>query len=253
MVFFLMALRLSKRKRPAREEKPLRALPKIAERVFDDKTIEVLLHFLNQGVIKSVDYPVAMGKEAVVFRCTGPKGFLAAKVYKYETTAFKSFRKYIEGDERFSGVRTQLRPLVRAWARKEYSNLRLCRAAGVPVPEPVAQRENVVVMEFLGEAGLPFAKLVEAVVEKPGEMLEAVLDGVKKMYEAGLVHADLSPFNVIVFRGKPYFIDVSQSVLLSHPMAQAFLERDVENILKYFEKLGVKRDKERTLEWIRGG
>ncbi len=247
-----MALRLGKRKRPPREEKPLRELPKIAERVFDDKTVSVLIRFLDSGVLKSVDYPIAMGKEAVVFRCTGPKGFVAAKVYRYETTAFRSFRKYIEGDERFSGIRNQLRPLVRAWARKEFSNLQLCHSAGVLVPKPIAQRENVVLMEFLGEAGLPYAKLVEVVVEEPERMLEAILDNVKKMYEAGLVHADLSAYNIIVFQGKPYFIDVSQSVLLAHPLAQEFLERDVENVLGFFEKLGAKRNKEKVLEWIKG-
>lgn len=247
-------MKLSKKKRPSREEKPFKALPKIAEKVFDDKTVEVLVHLLNKGTIKSVDYPIAMGKEAVVFRCTAPRapgGFVAAKVYRYETTAFRSFRRYMEGDARFTGMRNQLRPMIREWARKEYANLRVCEAAGVLAPKPIAQRENVVIMQFLGEGGVPCAKLVDVVVADPAGTLDAVLDSMKKMYKAGLVHADLSAYNIIVYKDKPYFIDVSQSVLLNHPLAREFLERDVENILKFFGKLGAKKEKEEVLEWIR--
>ncbi len=53
---------------------------------------------------------------------------------------------------------------------------------------------------------------------------------------AGLVHADLSEYNILVKGKKPYLIDFGQAVVLKHPNASAFLERDIKNILQYFKK-----------------
>jgi RIO kinase 1 len=56
--------------------------------------------------------------------------------------------------------------------------------------------------------------------------------------KAGLVHADLSEYNIL-WLGKPVYIDVSQSVLISHENAKKYLFRDIQNITNYFTKLGV--------------
>ncbi|MEW5955830.1 MAG: serine protein kinase RIO, partial [Candidatus Micrarchaeota archaeon] len=101
-----MAWRVSKRKRPRREEKQFKAsLGKISGKVFDDKTVDVLLKLISAGVFKTLDYPIAQGKEAMVFRATykdpasGEEEFRAVKVFKYETSSFsKSMAKYVEGD-----------------------------------------------------------------------------------------------------------------------------------------------------------
>jgi serine/threonine-protein kinase RIO1 len=81
--------------------------------------------------------------------------------------------------------------------------------------------------------------------------LDSILDDVRKMHRAGLVHADLSEYNVMM-GDVPYLIDFGQGVVLRHPHAERFLERDVAIILKYFAKYGVRRDLEKTLKWIRG-
>ncbi|NYZ75499.1 serine protein kinase RIO [Candidatus Micrarchaeota archaeon] len=250
-------MRVSKRKRPRREDKQFKAgLSKIAGKVFDDKTVEVLLSLINKRVISSLDYPIAQGKEAMVFRATsrdpqtGETEFRAVKIFKYETSSFyKSMAKYVEGDPRFHPQHTQ-RAMVRLWARKEYANLKKCFEAGVLVPEPLVQKDNVVVMQFLGEEGIPCALLERIAVENPEEMLEGVLENMRKMYCAGLVHADLSSFNIIPFRGKPFFIDFGQAVLFEHPRAREFLEKDVENVVKFFTKLGCTKTKKEVLDWL---
>ena len=71
------------------------------------------------------------------------------------------------------------------------------------------------------------------------------------MYTANLVHADLSEYNIMMGT-IPYLIDFGQGVILSHPNAENYLERDVAIILKYFDKRGIKRDFGKTMEWIRG-
>jgi RIO kinase 1 len=248
-----MALRQGKRKLPAREAKQFKERMKIAGKVLDDSTIFVLVHLLNKKLLKSVDYPVSSGKESVVFRATAPDGrFLALKIFKYETRAFRHMLNYIQGDPRFKRVKKQTRSLVEAWARKEFANLRACDAAGVNVPAPIACEKNVVVMEFLGEGGKPYALLNDVVVENPEKMLEQILENMKKMYAAGLVHADLSQYNIVVQHETPFFIDLGQAVLLEHPKSAEFLERDVKNILSYFAKLRIEKSFEKALAFVKG-
>lgn len=239
-----MALKLSKRKRPLREEKPLKERIKISSKVLDEPTLMVLVHFINTGLIKSVDYPVSSGKESVVFRATGSKDYLAVKVFRYETSVFqKKMHEYIEGDPRFLGEKTTLRNQVHLWARKEFANLRLCHSGGVLVPAPLALKKNVLVMEFLGQKGIPSALLKDVVLENPSSFLDSILFNMKRMHSIGLVHGDLSPFNIVVHSGKPYFIDLGQAVLLEHPKSSFFLERDLRNVLDYFRKeFGVEKD-----------
>ena len=64
------------------------------------------------------------------------------------------------------------------------------------------------------------------------------------------MHADLSEYNIMM-GDVPYLIDFGQGVVLEHPHAKKFLERDLAIILKFFEKNGVKRDFEKTLKWIK--
>ncbi|MGB9576964.1 MAG: serine protein kinase RIO [Candidatus Micrarchaeia archaeon] len=252
-----MAFHASKRKLPPRELKPFKEkFSKTAERVLDDKTVEVLLRFLNAGVIKSLDYPIAQGKEAMVFRATwvdrdsGEKGFRAVKVFKYETSSFsKSMMDYLWGDPRFN-ARGSRREIVKVWARKEFANLRLCFDAGVRVPEPIAWKENVLVMEFLGEQGIPSPLLEHAVLSDPQKVLEMLLEDVRKMLRAGLVHADLSSFNVIMHKGEPYIIDLGQAVLLEHPKARELLERDVHNLVNFFAKRGATKSFQEALSFV---
>ena len=124
-----MALRMGKRKQPLREDKQFKFALKRTDKVLDDQTLETLMRLVNRREFKSLDYPISTGKEAVVFRATKLDGtFVAVKVFKFETTAFRNMIPYIEGDPRFdvSAMRHSKRGLVKTWARKEYANLRTC-------------------------------------------------------------------------------------------------------------------------------
>jgi len=261
-----MSMKLWKRKRPPREEKPLKEVSKIAHKVFDDRTIAVLVSLINAGVFKTLDYPIASGKEAIVFRAStragargnaqgsARDGFVAVKIFKYETSAFKKSLKYVEGDPRFKLEKSKrsVRAFVHLWAKKEFANLRAAFDAGARVPEPIACKENVVVMRFLGVKGVPSALLEDVVVENPSELLEEILGDVKKIYEAGVVHADLSSFNIIMHEGKPFLFDWAQGVSVKHPRAREFLEKDVFNILSFFKRLGVEKSFEEALAEVTG-
>jgi RIO kinase 1 len=81
---------------------------------------------------------------------------------------------------------------------------------------------------------------------------EYVLSQIEKIVKAGLVHSDLSPYNILFFN-KPYIIDFSQAVPLKHVLAKEFLRRDIKNINLYFEKLGTKvKDEEELFNNLSG-
>lgn len=223
---------------------------KLESEVFDRATLRVLAKMIKKGLIATVDFPINTGKEANIFRATTSEGkFLAVKIYKMETAQFFRKMEYLEGDPRFSRIKKGDRNIVLAFARKEFKNLKLCEAAGVNAPRPVYMDKNVLVMCFIGEQGLPYAamNLIGGAGEKE---LDSILGDIKTMYLAGLVHADLSEYNILM-SNPPTLIDFGQGVVTSHPRAKEFLERDVRNILNYFEKHGIKRDFEKTIDWVR--
>ena len=238
-------------KRPDRDHFLLKERFKLESEVFDKQTLMLLSSMMSKGTINNVDYPISTGKEANVFRATTPSGsHLAVKIYKIETTHFMNRKEYMFGDPRFKKFRRNERDLVNAFAQKEFKNLQICEKAGVHSPRPLLQVKNILVMEFLGEEGLPYTPLNTLGPESITQ-LKSILKDVKKMYEAGLVHADLSEYNVLVGPA-PYLIDFGQGVILAHPNADKYLERDVYNIVSYFAKYGFKMEVDAALKYVKG-
>ncbi len=247
-----MARRVSKRKKPPKEKIQLKERWKIEQDVFDRRTAMTLAKLMDKGIVKELEYPVSEGKEAVVFKAKNDAGEdIAVKIYKVETSPFVNKMIYLEGDPRFRLVKRTPWEVVCTFARKEYKNLMLAKSAGAHVPIPVFSLNNVVVMKFLGEQGLPYPKLKD-VRQVEGDWLDRILEDVKALFKAGLVHADLSAYNIVV-GDRPYLLDFAQGVIRYHPHFYAFLERDVRNVLAFFERFGISRDPAKVLVWIKGG
>lgn len=245
-----MARKTSKRKAPLKEDYQLKSRRKLESYVFDKRTLLLLSRLINKGILQSLDYPISTGKEANVFRASTPDGgYLAVKIYKIKTAGFSKKMAYLEADPRFKSIRHKDSEVVKLFARKEFKNLQICERAKVHAPKPIYLTEDIVIMEFLGEKGLPYATM-DMIGPRNEKDLDSILKDMKKMYKARLVHADISEYNIML--GKvPYLIDFGQGVILEHPNADKFLERDVGNILNYFAKFGIKKDFEKTLEWIK--
>ena len=237
-------------KKPLKEDYQLKEQRKIASDVFDRQTLLTLSKLMKKGLIKNVDYPISTGKEANVFRATDMEdSYVAIKIYKIETAQFFRKMEYLEGDSRFEGIKNKEKEIVFAFAHKEYKNLEICEKNGVDSPIPIFVQRNVLVMSFLGEDGLPYPTL-HTIGPKSEKDLDSILKNLKNMYKAKLFHADISEYNILMGE-KPYIIDFGQGVVLSHPKAEDFLKRDVENILNYFSKFGIKKNKEEVLRWIK--
>jgi RIO kinase 1 len=107
-------------------------------------------------------------------------------------------------------------------------------------------------MEFLGEDERPYPQIRGVELEDPVAVYADILLFMKKLYQdAGLVHADLSEFNILY--GKHlYVIDMGQAVTPEHPRAQFFLARDISNVNRYFSGFCTVRDENEIFTEITG-
>ena len=252
-----MARRVSKRKRSSREDYPLSEQLKIEEGVFDNRTMLRIRKLFSHNIISKFEFIIAKGKEGDVYiassgsQIVGHK-FVAVKIFRLETSSFEKRVDYIAGDPRFGRIKGGIFNIVSEWCKKEYGNLKIAEAAGIHAPKPYLYSGNVLALEFIGEDGKPSQTLREAEVTNPEPVLTTILNDVRKLYLRELVHADLSEYNILMKKGMPYMIDFGQAVVLGHPKAEEFLERDVSNILRYFSKrYAVERDGGEALATIR--
>ncbi len=214
----------------------------VLEEVFDRSTLMTIYRLMNKGIIDEIYGSVKAGKESKLYWGKDKEGnLLAIKIFLTVSAEFKKgMLVYIQGDPRFTRVRRDTRSLIYLWARKEFKNLHSAFEAGVSVPKPITVRRNVLIMEFIGENGISAPLLREIPLKNPNKIYRQILANVKRLYrKAGLVHADLSEYNVMIWKGKPVLFDVSQAVPREHPMASEFLHRDLKNLSRYFKRLGV--------------
>jgi len=214
----------------------------VFEEVFDRSTLMSIYELMNRGEIEDIYGVVKAGKESRIYWGRAPKGEeLAIKIYLTVSAEFRrGMLPYILGDPRFKGVKKDSRSLVYAWAQKEYRNLHEAYEASVRVPKPFTVKNNVLIMEFIGEDGISAPLMKEVELPDPKQIFKKVLTYVKKLYkEAKLVHGDLSEYNVMIWKDEPVIFDLSQSVPLEHPNSNQLLLRDLENIHRYFNRLDV--------------
>jgi RIO kinase 2 len=187
--------------------------------------------FVKAGVLEAFGKPLGVGKEADVYDALNPKGErIAVKFHRLGRISFRqTMRKRGYTTEHISWLFQS-----RLAAEKEFQALRLLFPYKVAVPAPISQNRHVVVMGMIEGAELAEWKQIR----KPEKVLKEILRNVRKVYlKTGVIHADLSEYNVIL---KPdmhiLIIDWPQYVTKDHPNANELLTRDVKNILHYFKR-----------------
>ena len=223
---------------------------KIYKNVFDSATILNLLKLNSQGHFDGLESPIALGKEANIFTALKGKQRIIVKIYRVENCNFNKMYEYIAPDPRFSGLKKRRRLIIFSWVQREYRNLLKARQV-IRVPTPIAVKDNVLLMEFIGRKE-PAPLLKDAPPRNPRKFFEMIINNIKALYRAGLVHADLSEYNILNFEEEPVFIDFSQATTLDHPQAEEFFKRDIKNIVKYFKKQGLRLSEEEVYEKIIG-
>jgi RIO kinase 1 len=230
---------------------------KVLDEVFDRRTMAALYKLTSNGIIDTIDFALATGKEGNVFRGTNHEGEpVVLKIYRINTATFRSIATYIEGDPRFKGLSGNHRKLIYAWCTKEFKNLSRMVEAGVRVPEPIDFHENILLMQYLGTdtTAAPCLRNVELTQDEADEFYKEIVKFIKLMYrKAKLVHGDLSEYNILVHEGVPWIIDCGQATLTEHPNADALLLRDIKNVNRYFRSLDVKvKSDEEIMRLVKG-
>ncbi|ASJ02966.1 hypothetical protein A3L09_06690 [Thermococcus profundus] len=218
-------------------------LYKIANEVFDKTTKETLAYLHRRGKIEALYGVISTGKEANVFAGIDGNGErIAVKIYRTYTTEFRRIWEYLAADPRVGYLPKDMRKLVFVWTRREFKNLQRAIKYAVRVPEPIAFRNNVLVMEFIGgEAPAPRLKDVERELEKEDfeELYNFTIGVIERLWKRGdMVHGDLSEYNILI-HNRPVVIDWSQATVRRNRMSLELLKRDLRNVISYFRKRGV--------------
>jgi len=226
---------------------------KVEQSVFDDATLGALYKLVQDGYVDAFGGPISSGKEANVYLALGGEeyGEVAVKIYRINASDFRDMREYLVGDPRFEELGGNKKRVVLAWTRKEFANLKRAAKAGVRVPTPIAVERNVLVMEFLGDDGDHAPTLDDAHLENPETAFEVVREYMRRLYDVGLVHGDLSEYNIVVHDGELCFIDLGQAVTIHHPNSGDFLTRDCANVAAFFQRQGMDVRGDELEAWIR--
>jgi RIO kinase 2 len=187
--------------------------------------------FVKAGILEAFGKPLGVGKEADVYDALTPTGErIAIKFHRLGRISFRQTRR--KRSWTMEDVHWLLRS--RKAAEKEYEALMLVYPKGVAVPKPINQNRHAIAMSAI--EGAELAQCRE--IPNPRKVLLEILRNVRKAYlRAGVIHADLSEYNIIL---KPdlhvLIIDWPQYVTKDHPNAQQLLKRDVENVIAFFKR-----------------
>ncbi len=193
---------------------------------------------------------LGVGKEADIYDALTPADEqVAVKFHRVGRTSFKQTKRkrgYITTYQYTPDWHQQ----STIAAKKEYKALKFLHPHGVAVPEPIAQNRHLLVMSVIEGAELYHHKGIP----HPDATLEEILVNVRLAYQkAGIIHGDLSPYNVILQPNMHILIiDWPQYVTRKHPNAEPLLRRDIWNVLKFFQnKYKMKTNLKQALIYIK--
>lgn len=204
-----------------------------------------LHRLVKKDIVTMLGKKMGEGKESMVYNCISKWGEAVIKFHKVGYPSFKKVREKRDyGDLHYTVL------MVRS-AKNEFNALKKLYGK-VSVPKPYAWEGNAVLMELIDAKELYKVKL-----ENPKDVLDYVIEEVREMWKIGIVHGDLSQFNILVNPEGIWIIDFPQAIDLSEvesdeelKLAEEIFRRDLTNVLNYFRKTyGLKVD-EKIVEEI---
>ena len=229
--------------------------------------LEAIRPFYDLDLIVDVLANVKGGKEANVYRCRADPAlgveYLAAKVYR--PRRFRNLRNdkmYREGRALLLAggreVKANERRIVHAvqkrtefglqvahssWLMYEYTTLEKLHRAGAHTPKPFAVSDNAILMQYIGD-GTRAAPTLHGLRPGPSEarrLFDIVLEDVERMLQIGVVHGDLSAYNILYWEGEITLIDFPQVTdIYANAHARRILQRDLQRLCNYFAGCGVR-------------
>ncbi|VVB94812.1 RIO-type serine/threonine-protein kinase Rio2 [uncultured archaeon] len=204
---------------------------------FEAYDLLALNAFVKRGTVNALGDVIGVGKESVVYEATG--GIIDRHVaIKFQREGKMSF-KQVSLKREHLGERKHLSWLYasRLSAKREHDALTKLYPQ-VSVPEPIDYNRHAIVMSVVKGQALAYTR-----VDEPQWYLDEILNQVKKAYRLGIIHGDLSEFNVFINPEGCEIIDWPQYATPAHPNAGELFYRDIDNILAFFRrKYRIKRD-----------
>lgn len=207
--------------------------------------------FVKRKSISAIGDEIGVGKESVIYEAILPPELaigepvpVVIKFHREGRTSFKQIKRVRDhlGDrEHFSWIYA-----ARLAAQREYGIMTTLYPK-VSMPKPFDHNRHAIVMELAKGSLLSKTRLLD-----PQWYLDEILKQIKITYSLGVIHADLSEYNVFVSEEGVQLIDWPQYITPEHPHADEILERDVSNILThFFRKYGIKRELDETIREIK--
>ena len=269
--------RISKKRQSKRQEMDARLFVRAQETAGEFKftykaarfeeawLLDSLNEIAGQQLISDVLRKVKAGKEASVYLCRSGASFekqlLAAKVYRPRTlrnlkndAIYRTGRTdldedgtvlFREADVNAILKRTKYGEELRhtSWIAYEFKTLEKLYEAGADVPKPYAMLKNSIMMEYIGEEGMPAPTLNTVLLdrEEARYLLDRVIRNLNLLLQNERIHGDLSAYNILYWDGDITLIDFPQVVQPeANPSAWIIFQRDVMRVCQYFSSQGVK-------------
>ena len=213
---------------------------KVFSHVFDEETLRNVNKLQGDGYISNLLGPIGTGKESYVFYSRDfHDRIVAVKIHRHNIDAFKSIPAYIRLRGRKSGGFIKQ---INDWTRFEYNFLSKAYNLGINTPEPIRCYENIIVMQFLGRDENPAELAIKDSDFNIERWYVLLTNFIVSMAKNGIIHGDLSPYNILNYNGEPFIIDFSQALKLSS-LTINFLVRDITNVNNWFLSLKYEKIK----------
>ena len=200
----------------------------------DDRVAAIL----SAGLATEVVRPISAGKEAEVLLCSYNGAPIVVKMYRLYRTSHRGDGP-VKADAMGWRAAEEFEAMHRAWK------------GGARVPTPARRVEAMFSMRYLGDEDGPAPRLVDVRLEDPEPVLTEILAGIESMARAGVVHTDLSAFNILLHNGHPWFIDLSEALRVDRAgtapwvrltEAAGMLELGLVALQKYFRRYRLSID-----------
>ena len=204
---------------------------------------------VKADVIKAFGKSIGVGKESDVYDALTPdEQRVALKFHLIGRTSFKKTKLKRNYTIKYSYT-PDWNHQSRIAAKNEYNALKMLYPRGIAVPEPIKQNRHVLVMSMIEGAELyHYPELSDAQA-----VYDEILINVRKAYQdVHMIHGDLSPYNIILQPNQHILIiDWPQNVSTKHPNAKELIERDLQNVLTFFQcKHGLENRLENDLIYV---
>lgn len=197
----------------------------------------------DTGLATEVGQRLGSGKEADVYLCREDHGLSVVKVYRQYRTSHRGGRPI------------KLESMGQR-ASREFELLGYAWQGGARVPKPGRRVENMFSMQYLGTPEVVAPMLQQVRLHDPEPFARATVAGIEGLAEAGIVHSDLSPFNILVHQNQPWFIDLAAGIRVDRLGAPPWLrlnealralEKGLGSLQRYFRRYDLELDSAEAL------